>query len=147
MQVWTSWLAQIGAEEAAALDTTSKTEFDAGVAAAMAQAPAAARFELAKRSEPYRTDSLYEILHAVRRYDLTAIAERIRCPMLVTDPEGEEFWPGQSAALHAALTCPKTLMPFTAAEGAAGHCEPLAPGLFCQRVFDWLEATLGISPD
>ncbi len=35
-------------------------------------------------------------------------------------------------------------MPFTAAEGADGHCEPLAPGLVCQRVFDWLEETLAL---
>ena len=33
-------------------------------------------------------------------------------------------------------------MPFTAAEGADGHCEPMAPTLRNARVFDWLEATL-----
>ena len=66
----------------------------------------------------------------------------IRCPTLVADPEGEAFWPGQSQQLFDALTCPKTLMRFTAAEGADLHCEPLAPGLRNQRVFDWLEETL-----
>jgi len=31
---------------------------------------------------------------------------------------------------------------FTAAEGADLHCEPKAPGLRAQRLFDWLDATL-----
>ena len=39
----------------AALDSaTREAEFDAGVAAGLAHAPAAVRFELAKRGEPYR---------------------------------------------------------------------------------------------
>jgi hypothetical protein len=38
-----------------------------------------------------------------------------------------------------ALTCPSTLMPFTAAEGADGHCEPAAPALRGERILDWLD--------
>jgi hypothetical protein len=30
-------------------------------------------------------------------------------------------------------------MPFTAAEGADGHCEPLAAGLRGERILDWLD--------
>ena len=71
------------------------------------------------------------------------VAERIRCPMLVTDPEGEQFWPGQSQQLYDALPGPKLLVPFTAAEGADLHCEVKAPGLRAQRIFDWLDSTLG----
>jgi hypothetical protein len=59
--------------------------------------------------------------------------------MLVTDPEHEQFWPGQSARMVDALTCPSTLMPFTAAEGADGHCEPAAPALRGERILDWLD--------
>jgi hypothetical protein len=68
---------------------------------------------------------------------------RIRCPTLVTDPEGEQFWPGQSQQLYDKLQCPKELMRFTAEEGADLHCEPRAPTLRNQRVFDWLDRTLG----
>jgi hypothetical protein len=32
---------------------------------------------------------------------------------------------------------------FTAAEGADSHCEPRELGLRDQRVFDWLDGTLG----
>jgi hypothetical protein len=63
----------------------------------------------------------------------------IRCPMLITAPENEQFWPGRSAQLADALTCPVTLLAFTAAEGADGHCEPLAPALRNERIFDWLD--------
>lgn len=145
MQVWTSWYDNLSPGVAEALATTPKAAFDAGVAEATATMPPSVRFDIAKRSEPYGTASLFEVLTQVRAYDLTGVAAGIRCPALVTDPEDEPFWPGQSAALHAALTCPKTLMPFTAAEGANGHCEPMAPGLLCQRMFDWLEETLDIA--
>jgi hypothetical protein len=36
-----------------------------------------------------------------------------------------------------------TLMAFTAAEGADGPCEPRAPALRVQRIFDWLDEQLG----
>jgi hypothetical protein len=70
------------------------------------------------------------------------VISRITCPMLITDPEGEQFWPGQSQRLYDALDCPKQLVRFTAAEGADSHCEPKAPTLRNQRVLDWLDETL-----
>jgi hypothetical protein len=36
-----------------------------------------------------------------------------------------------------------TLLRFTAAEGAGGHCEAFARSLY-QRVYDWLDETLSI---
>jgi hypothetical protein len=66
----------------------------------------------------------------------------IRCPMLVTDPENEQFWPGQSARLAEGLTGPVTLLPSTAADGADGHCEPMAAGLRGEQIFDWLGDTI-----
>jgi hypothetical protein len=62
--------------------------------------------------------------------------------MLITDPEGEQFWPGQSRRLYDALPGPKQLVPFTAAEGADRHCEPMARSLLEQRRFDWLDEAL-----
>jgi hypothetical protein len=40
------------------------------------------------------------------------------------------------------LSCPKTLLRFTAAEGAGDHCEMGNRPLLDQRVFDWLDETL-----
>jgi hypothetical protein len=62
--------------------------------------------------------------------------------LLITDPEGEQFWPGQSQRLYDALPGPKALVKFTAAEGADRHCEPMGRARLEQRVFDWLDATI-----
>jgi hypothetical protein len=91
---------------------------------------------------PFGSSSPYEVFKAAQQYTLAGVAEKIRCPMLITDPEGEAFWPGQSQQLYDALRCPKTLVRFSAAEGGDLHCEPKAPGLRAQRIFDWLDATL-----
>jgi hypothetical protein len=64
-----------------------------------------------------------------------------RMPQLVLEPEGEQFWPGQSQRLYDALRCPKHLVKFTSAEGGDLHCEPKTPMLRNQRVFDWLAET------
>jgi dienelactone hydrolase len=101
------------------------------------------RFTMKFRMRPYGTDSPYEFFKTAEGYNLDGVAEKIRCPMLVTDPENEQFWPGQSKRLYEALTCPKDLVPFTAAEGADSHCEPKALGLRDQRIFDWLDEVLG----
>jgi hypothetical protein len=47
--------------------------------------------------------------------------------------------------LYDALTCPKQIVRFTEAAGADWHCEPAAKSLRDERVFDWLEETLGVN--
>jgi hypothetical protein len=98
------------------------------------------RTMLAWRMRPYGVTSYFDFFTAAEQYRLTeSDLAAIGCPMLITDPEHEQFWPGQSARLADALTSPVTLLPFTAAEGADGHCEPLAAGLRGERIFDWLD--------
>ncbi len=70
------------------------------------------------------------------------IAERIQCPTLVCAAEEDEFFKGQPEQLYEALTCPKTLMRFTAEEGAGAHCHPGAMRLVLARIYDWLDTTL-----
>ncbi len=100
----------------------------------------------AKQMEPYGTESAFDILTGLERFDLADVAGQIRCPTLITDPEDEQFWPGQSQQLYDLLTAPKTLAPFTAAEGANWHCEPIAPVVRSHRVLDWLDQTLEQAP-
>ncbi|MFD9081238.1 alpha/beta hydrolase family protein [Streptomyces erythrochromogenes] len=95
------------------------------------------------RAKPYGIDSPFDLLTEMGRYDLTGVLDRITVPLLVTSPEGEQFWPGQSLRLYEALPGEKAFVEFTAAEGADLHCEPLGRALFEQRVFDWLAARLG----
>ncbi|MER7582606.1 alpha/beta fold hydrolase [Kitasatospora sp. NPDC097691] len=70
------------------------------------------------------------------------IAERIQCPTLVCDAEEDMFFQGQPEQLYDHLTCPKTLMVFTAEEGAGAHCHPGAMRLTQARIYDWLDDTL-----
>lgn len=143
MRVWSSWFDNLPPEMVRMFESGDRATFEASMAEGDKDATPEMRFQMAKRSEPYRIDDFWDLLTELRRYDLTGIAGKIACPTLVLDPDDEQFWPGQSRELHDALACPRTLLRFTAAEGGAGHCEPLAPTLRNQRVFDWLEATIG----
>jgi hypothetical protein len=96
------------------------------------------------RGEPYEIDgdSRYELYKAVMEYRLGDEVAQITTPLLIADPEDEQFWPGQPQQLHALLPDVSELVSFTAAEGANRHCEPLAPALRDARIFDWLEERL-----
>jgi hypothetical protein len=66
---------------------------------------------------------------------------KIRCPMLICSAENDDI--GQTAdALYAAVLSSKSRLRFTAAEGAAGHCESLGRSTFNIRAFDWLDEIL-----
>jgi dienelactone hydrolase len=93
------------------------------------------------RARPYGVDGYAATLREVRRYDAADVAGQVTTPLLVTSPEGEQFWPGQSERL-VELVPGATLVRFTAAEGADGHCQPLARALTEQRMFDWLDERL-----
>jgi len=102
------------------------------------------RFTMKFRSVPYGTDSPFEMMRAALAYRLDAdTAGRISCPLLITSPDHEQFWPGQSEQLAKMVGANATVVAFTAAEGADSHCEPRAPGLRAQRIFDWLDEMLG----
>jgi dienelactone hydrolase len=124
------------------LDAGDQAQFDQLFEASMQEASPAQRQNWAWRAKPYGSASAYEVFVEARRYNLDGIVDRITTPMLITDPEGEQFWPGQSRRLYDTLPGPRQLVPFTAAEGADRHCEPMARSLLEQRLFDWLDDTL-----
>lgn len=70
------------------------------------------------------------------------IAEKIKCPTLVCDPEDDLFFKEQPQQLYDHLTCRKTFLRFTTAEGAGAHCHVGASRLALARMFDWLDETL-----
>jgi hypothetical protein len=98
---------------------------------------------LRMRMRPFGTTSYYEVFRAVQEYTLAEVASRITCPMLVTDPEGEQFFPGQSQKLYDALRGPKKLIHFTRDQGADQHCEVNAPGYRDYCIYNWLAETIG----
>jgi hypothetical protein len=113
---------------------------------AIAAAPKDPRMEAAgrMRMRPYGTKSVFEVFGAVQQYKLQDVASRISCPMLVTDPEGEDFFPGQAQKLYDALRCPKKLIRFTHQQGAGQHCEAGAPGFRDHCIYNWLAETLAL---
>lgn len=76
------------------------------------------------------------------------VAERITCPVLVCDAEHDMFFAGtehtesEPRQLFAHLTGPKTLLEFTAEEGADAHCHVGAQQLAVGRYYDWLDTHL-----
>ena len=83
-------------------------------------------------------------LHAALDYNLAGgVAERIACPTLVCDAEGDLFFKGQPQQLYDHLTCKKTLLTFTNETGAGAHCEVGAARFALARIYDWLDETLG----
>jgi hypothetical protein len=130
MDVSTAWL-----------DRGERSEFNHALGFSL-EASKKMRAKLEARMRPYRLATPFDVFRAVRQYNLRGVAEEIRCPALILDPEGEQFWPGQSQQLHDALTCPRTLVRFTREEGGDMHCEPRAQAIREQRVFDWLDQAL-----
>jgi dienelactone hydrolase len=122
-------------------------EINQGVAEGMEQS-VDFRFTVKMRMAPYGIDNFAELLVKIADYQLTgAEMQQITTPLLIADPEGEQFWPGQSQQLYDGIPGPKELITFTAAEGADLHCQPKANGLASQRFFDgfarYLEPAVG----
>jgi hypothetical protein len=142
--VWdvsTAWTRSVPGPLLELLDAGKQEKFDALLRVGLRYNPRAAT-ALALRMLPFGITSPYEAFKAIQAYKLSGVAGQIRCPTLVTESEGEQLWPGQSKLLYDALRCPKAMIKFTASEGADSSCEPKAPGLRSQRIFDWLSQVL-----
>jgi alpha-beta hydrolase superfamily lysophospholipase len=77
-------------------------------------------------------------LKAIADFTMDGRYERVGCPTLLTQAEND---PLSKLAPDFAdrLTCPVTVVRFTAAEGAGDHCEILNRPLANGRMLDWLE--------
>jgi len=136
-----AWTQSVPKPLLAVLDAGRQDRFDASLRLGLRYNPTAAE-ALALRMFPFGTTSPYEAFKAVQGYKLSEVAGQIRCPTLVTEAEGELFWVGQSKQLYDALKCQKALIKFAASDGADLLCEPKAPGLRSQRIFDWLNQVM-----
>ncbi|MGW1893213.1 response regulator [Streptomyces sp. NPDC002004] len=142
-----SWWHNLGPELRALWDSGDRETFDRVMHEGLGSEPALAAM-WRWRAKPYGIESPYDVLAEVAKYNVLPVAHRITTPLLITDPEGEHFWPGASQRLYDALPGPKELVRFSASEGAHLHCEPMGRALFEQRVFDWLDTQLATgNPD
>ena len=140
VDVSTSWTAHLPRAMVDLLYTGQKQSFDA-IMSQISQDPDQAR-EYAFRARPYGITDPYDLFTAVRTYQLRDVAANISTPLLITDPQDEQFWPGQSDQLAGLLTCPYEVVSFTRQDGANFHCQPLARRLSAYRIFDWLTEQL-----
>lgn len=137
-----AWHAFLSPELKAMLDAGERDRFNA----AMDLAPANAKRFITWRAKPYGRPSLFDTYLEVPRYRITPeLAAQITTPMLVADPDGEQYFAGQPERLYDMLPGEKELVGFTEAEGAAGHCQPMARALAAQRFFDFLDEHVGLT--
>jgi Prolyl oligopeptidase family len=145
VDVSTSWKKNIPQEMVALLESENEEGFTKGMNYARSQWSPAMLQEVAWRAKPYgEQPSDYATFRTVEEYRLGDLVKQITSPMLITDPEDEQFWPGQSKELYEGLTGTKKIIPFTKAEGANMHIEPMGRALLEQRMYDWLDETLAI---
>jgi hypothetical protein len=137
VDVSASWTARIPHGLLKHLDAGDDHALDRDMALGMRLSPTAAR-TWRFRARPYGTDGYAATVRAVREYDASEVARHITTPLLVTDPEDEQFWPGQPERLARLAPDVATVVRFSAAEGANHRCQPLARALTEQRMFDWL---------
>ncbi len=138
VDVSTSWTAHMPKSMVDLVHAGDREKFDKEMAFGM-KLPGAARNTWSFRARPYNQTGYYDTMAEVLKYNVTDVAASITTPLLITDPEDEQFWPGQSERLAALLPGETELVPFTAAEGANFHCQPMARLLTEQRMFDWLD--------
>ena len=143
VDVSTSWTDHLPKHLRAQLDDGKRDAFDRNMRMGE-RFSGKAKALMAFRGRPYglTSTSEFDLFRAVREYRLGDEVSQITTPLLITDPEDEQFWPGQSQRLLDLLGDRAELVRFTADEGAGRHCEPLAPALREARIFDWLDARL-----
>ena len=143
VDVSTSWKDHIPTEMVALLDANDETAFNAAIESVTQEMTPAMQQEFAWRAKPYGDQpSIYATFKTAEQYRLGDEVAQIKTPIMITQPEGEQFWPGQSQQLYDMLPGTKELVSFTNAEGAGLHCEPMGRSLLEQRIYDWLDDTL-----
>ncbi|MFC0527871.1 alpha/beta hydrolase family protein [Phytohabitans kaempferiae] len=138
VDVSTRWMHALGLSLRGLLDQGEREAFNRDMQ--VATLLPGLRQTLTSRSRPYGArEDWFDLFTEVRRYVLDEeTIGRITTPVMVTNPEGEQFWPGQSERLAKMLGERAELADFTAAEGANLHCQPLARRLTEERMFSWL---------
>jgi len=84
--------------------------------------------------------SLAAFLDNSGSYSLAGLEEKITCPLLSIEGEGEGLMANTMAhTFFEKLTCPKTERLVTILEGGEAHCQANNPSLKHQIEFDWLD--------
>jgi hypothetical protein len=124
VDVSTTWLSNLPAVLIEVLRAGDKDTFNAAMAA-VAQDPKMAE-AMAFRGRPFGQSTAYDTFAAVLQYNVADVAGAISTPLLITDPDDETFWPGQSDQLAGLLPGEHRVVRFHREDGANFHCQPMA---------------------
>ncbi len=141
LDVSTSWTDPLGKRMRAMLTNGDREKFNKNMNFAT-RLPSLSR-TLAVRSRPYPHTDWFDLYTTVAGYALDQqTVKDVTTPLLITDPESEQFWPAQSSRLADMLGDRATLLPFSSEDGASLHCQPTGRLLTELAIFDWLNEKL-----
>jgi len=90
----------------------------------------------------------YEVFEEMKNYTLRGIADKIKCPVLLTIGEADHFVSeDQLQQLTDSIKSPKTVYRFTREDGAEEHCQEGNHELFHQVMFDWMDDVFKYYPE
>ena len=138
VDVSVGWTAHLPPALLDLLNSGQKDAFNAEMAKAQASASPDAARTLAFRSKPYGMSDPFDLFNEVRKYQVRDVAARITTPLLVLDPDDEQFFPGQPRQLYDLLPGAKEIIGFSQAQGANFHCQPTGRQLTHTQMLDWL---------
>jgi hypothetical protein len=142
VDVGETWHRDLPAGVAALLDAGKRDEFNA----LLDLASPSQRRVITWRAKPYGMPTLYDTFVEVQRYRITRdLAAQISTPLMIANPDREQFFTGQAQRLYDMVPGVKHLVHFAADEGGAGHCQPMARALAAQRFFDFFDEVLRLS--
>jgi hypothetical protein len=89
-------------------------------------------------------DSVFAYAVEFAKYEISPYVKQIDTPTFITQAEDDGV-AAFAPELYDAIEAPKVLEFFKSEDGAGMHCETLARTLYHQKLFAWLNKTLGIS--
>jgi hypothetical protein len=138
VDVSVSWTAHLPPALLDLLDSGQKDAFNSAMAKAQASASPEAARTFAFRSKPYGKTDPFDLFTEVRKYQVRDVAAQITTPLLILNPDNEQFFPGQPQQLYDLLPGEKDIIEFTQAQGANFHCQPTGRQLTHTQMLDWL---------
>ncbi len=90
-----------------------------------------------------------DFLNLMQKYDMSGVANKIKCQTLVINGSDDTFMRGQPEKLFNALKCNKTFMLFDDESTGELHCQMGALAISNERIYSWLNNALDyhIIPD
>jgi hypothetical protein len=134
VDVSVTWTSKLSPRQLQLLDTGQKDAFDA---ITPSPDPESKR-TLAFRGKPYGVTDPFDLFTELRKYQVRDVVGKITTPLLVLNPDDEQFFPGQPQELYGLLPGEKAIIGFSQAQGANFHCQPTGRQLTHTQMLDWL---------